>query len=145
MGLEVYVWGYFFASVCTVVRRSPSNFVPHPPHTCTLLRIQNSDTITPLDLQPNHHLAQQPQAAVIVTMLTITQHLLQTRQRQLRSVTIRCHLSGTQYQTATSRRRRTYTIRVLLMVPIYAIEALMGLVMREWSEIFEVWRYAIGC
>ena len=60
MGLEVYVWGYFLASVCTVVRRSPSNFVPHPPHTCTLLRIQNSDTITPLDLQPNHHPAQQP-------------------------------------------------------------------------------------
>ena len=49
-------------------------------------------------------------------MLTITQHLLQTRQRQL----------------------RTYTIRVLLMVPIYAMEALAGLVLREWSEIFQV-------
>mmetsp|Transcript_36863 Transcript_36863/g.85146 ORF Transcript_36863/g.85146 Transcript_36863/m.85146 type:complete len:454 (+) Transcript_36863:204-1565(+) len=75
MGIEIYVWGYLIASICTV-------------------------------------------ASIVITMLTITQHLLQTRQRQL----------------------RTYTIRVLLMVPIYAMEALAGLVLREWSEIFQVWR-----
>ena len=65
---------------------------------------------------PTPHSPIPTQASVVITMLTITQHLLQTRQRQL----------------------RTYTIRVLLMVPIYAMEALAGLVLREWSEIFQV-------
>ena len=57
-------------------------------------------------------------SAVLCTMVTIMQHLVQTRQPQL----------------------RTYTIRVLMMVPIYAVEALLGLVVRDWSEILEVWR-----
>lgn len=56
--------------------------------------------------------------SIALTLMTITKHILQTQQPQL----------------------RTYTIRVLLMVPIYAIEAFAGLVLREWSELFEVWR-----
>lgn len=56
--------------------------------------------------------------AILFSTLTILQHLVHTEQPQL----------------------RTYTIRVLLMVPIYAIEALLGLVMHDFSEIFEVLR-----
>lgn len=56
--------------------------------------------------------------SIVLTVATITKHILHTQQPQL----------------------RTYTIRVLLMVPIYAVEAFAGLVLREWSELFEVWR-----
>jgi hypothetical protein len=56
--------------------------------------------------------------AVVCTMVTIVQHTVHKSKPQL----------------------RTYTIRVLMMVPIYAIEALLGLVVQDWSEILEVWR-----
>ena len=59
-------------------------------------------------------------------------------------VFIACFMSfrqiGDYHRRCTYPRMRNFTIRILLMVPVYAIEAWLGLMFHDESEIFEFMR-----